>query len=186
MLSINKLINKLNTMDKTCSAIILATYLLDQLTKLLIHKIYTFGELTTIIPGLFNIRYARNLGAAFSLLADSPEWFRKPFFIIVPLVAMVLVYLLLNKGEKLNKYERIGYSLVLGGALGNFTDRLTYGFVIDFLDIHWASSYHWPTFNVADIAITVAIFSLFLGFRVREKKEKEKKNKKKKIDKSKK
>lgn len=177
MLSSNKLKIKLNAMDKTCSAIILISYFLDQITKFIIFKTYAFGESTTIIPGLFNLRYAKNLGAAFSLLSNSPDWFRKPFFIIVPLIAMILVYLLLGKGEKLNKFEKIGYSLVLGGALGNFTDRLTYGFVIDFLDLHWGA-YHWPTFNVADIAITCAIVFLFLGFRTREKEEKKLKSKK--------
>lgn len=171
MLSSNKLIKQILKMDTTCSTIILATYVLDQISKFIIFKNYSIGEYTQIIPNFFNILYAKNYGAAFSLLANSPVWFRKPFFILVPLLAMFLIYFLLAKGEKLNKFEKIGYSLVLGGALGNFTDRLTYGFVVDFLDVYF-KNYHWPTFNVADIAITCAIVFLFLGFNLREKKTK--------------
>jgi len=173
MLSSNKLKKYLN-LEPTCSKIILISYFLDQITKLIIFKTFKLYEVKELIPGLFNLRFNINYGAAFSLLNDAPVWFRKPFFIIVPILAMFLIYTLLTKSKDLNKYEKIGYSLVLGGALGNFTDRLSYGYVIDFLDIYY-KNYHWPTFNVADIAITTAVVFLFIGFSVREKTKKNKK-----------
>jgi len=174
MLSGSKLIKKIIKFDPWCSKIILFTLFLDQITKFIIFKTFKLYEVKTIIPNLFNLRFNINYGAAFSLLNDAAPWFRKPFFIIVPIIAMILIYTLLNKTKDLNKYEKLGYSLVLGGALGNFSDRLSYGYVIDFLDIYY-KNHHWPTFNVADIAITMAIGFLFIGFNIREKTKKAKK-----------
>jgi signal peptidase II len=166
--SFKLIIKNLLSFDASCSRIILFVFLLDQISKFIIFKMFNLYEVKNVIPGIFNIRFNINYGAAFSLLNDAPVWFRKPFFIIVPALVMIFIYILLSKTKDLNKYEKLGYSLVLGGALGNFADRLTYGFVIDFLDIYY-KNYHWPTFNVADIAITFAVVFLFIGFRHREK-----------------
>lgn len=136
-------------------------YLLDQLSKFLIYKNFVLYEKKVIIDGLFNIRYNKNFGAAFSFLNDAPVWFRKPFFILIPLAAIVFVSYLLIKHTKNNILKLYAFSFIIAGALGNLTDRFTYGYVIDFLDFH-IKNYHWPTFNVADISIFIAIVLLII------------------------
>ena len=146
-------------------SIIFIVVFLDQLTKYLIHVNFFYGERLEIIKGFFNIVYARNYGAAFSFLSTSPEWFRKPFFIILPLFAIVLVAFFIKKTIKKQPKEALILSLILAGALGNLLDRFIYGFVIDFLDIYangFFGGYHWPSFNVADISLTVAVFLYFI------------------------
>ncbi|MEI6092164.1 MAG: signal peptidase II [bacterium] len=161
--------------------IVIFVVLLDQITKYLIDVNMLPYQTNPILPGFFNIVYARNYGAAFSFLNDAPVWFRKPFFIIIPLAAMVLVGFLirnaLKKGKE-NVYQVVAFSLVIGGAMGNFINRLTYGFVIDFLQFKITQTYYWPSFNVADMAITIAVALLFIEMMSVEKKRKrENKNK---------
>jgi signal peptidase II len=146
-------------------------YVLDQVSKFLIYKNFFLYEKKVIINGLFNIRYNKNYGAAFSFLNDSPVWFRKPFFIIVPTAAIIFVIYLLIKNTKDSLLKLYAFSFIIAGALGNLTDRFTYGYVIDFIDVH-IKTYHWPTFNIADISIFIAIVLLIID----EIKNKEKKN----------
>jgi len=106
-----------------------------------------------VVDGWIDMVYVRNPGVAFSLLSDlDPRW-ANPLLISATLVALsvLLVYLwqLPDKGP-----ARCGLGLVLGGAAGNLIDRVRFGYVIDFIDLHWRS-HHWPTFNVADIGITI-------------------------------
>ncbi len=92
----------------------------------------------------------------------SDSAFRVPFFICVALLAVVGILWYLRQVEDCQRGQQIGLSLVLGGALGNLVDRVRLGEVIDFLDVHWYR-YHWPAFNVADIAICVGVGLLLLG-----------------------
>lgn len=155
--------------------------ILDQITKHIIHTTLTPYEVRPVIADFFNIVYAKNYGAAFSFLNDAPVWFRKPFFIIVPIAAMILVWFLLRnalKKGKENVYQIVAFSLVIGGAMGNFINRLTYGYVVDFLQFKITETYYWPSFNVADMAITLAVTLLFIEMMSVEKKRKrENKNK---------
>jgi signal peptidase II len=127
---------------------------LDQITKYLVEKNIRMYEVITIVPGFFNLTHVRNRGAAFSLLSNLPGIWRSAFFITVTLVAVAALIVLIKKTN-----ERLlvtAFSLIAGGALGNVLDRIRFGEVVDF--IQWyVKSYYWPSFNVADSAITVGV-----------------------------
>ncbi|MBC7792784.1 MAG: signal peptidase II [Clostridia bacterium] len=101
--------------------------------------------------------YAENPGAAWSFLHDAPEYFRTPFFLCVSLAAMVFILVYYRRTTPEQRLLRLALALVFGGALGNFFDRVRLRYVIDFIDWHWYARYTWPTFNVADAAITVGV-----------------------------
>lgn len=108
----------------------------------------------------FGFLLARNKGGAWGLLQSSDEHIRKPFFVIVSLLAIGFIVTLYRRLHPTQKALRWGLPLVLGGALGNLVDRIRYGFVIDFIDFNmvWGgATHHWPTFNVADIAICIGV-----------------------------
>ena len=128
--------------------------LLDQVTKFLVMRHIRMFEVITVIPGFFNLTYVRNRGAAFGMLAGVPGAWRSAFFIIVTVIAVAAIVLLIRKTS-----ERLlvaAFSLIAGGALGNLIDRVRWGEVVDFID-WYVRSYHWPTFNIADSAITVGV-----------------------------
>ncbi|MEW5786315.1 MAG: signal peptidase II [Pseudomonadota bacterium] len=132
---------------------------LDQLTKLAVTA--NLAPYQDVIPltGFFNLVHVHNTGAAFSLFADQPGW-QRGFFLAVALAASAFILHLLRKTR--GKPLFCGaLALVLGGAVGNVIDRLLYGHVIDFLDVH-ALGWHWPAFNVADSGITVGAVLLVL------------------------
>lgn len=134
---------------------------LDQLTKMLIYTQYALGESTTVIHNFFNITYVRNFGAAFGFLANAPEGFREIFFLSIPPIALILIIVML-RGVKDNDYLQItALSSVFGGAIGNYIDRIRFGYVVDFLDFHWMHKISWPAFNVADMAIVGGVLVLF-------------------------
>ena len=103
---------------------------------------------------------ARNKGGAWGLLQGTPESIRRPFFLLVSALAIGFIVTLFSRLQPRQRALRWGLPLVLGGALGNVFDRIRYGFVIDFIDVHVmyeGKDHHWPTFNVADIAICVGV-----------------------------
>ena len=110
------------------------------------------------------LRYAENPGAAFGLFRRLPPGARGPLFHLVSMGAVVLitVYWLRLRGTKQEIWALIGLPLVLGGAIGNWVDRLARGFVIDFIEAHWKDVYTWPSFNVADSAIVVGVVLLLI------------------------
>ncbi len=101
--------------------------------------------------------YAENPGAAFSFLASAPAWLRAPFFQIVTLVALGFIIVYYRRTTPEQRMLRWALALVFGGAIGNFLDRVRLGYVIDFIQWHWYDRAHWPTFNVADVAISVGV-----------------------------
>src|SRR6476659_5488138 len=133
--------------------IVPGTIILDQVTKYLVLQKFHLSESTSVIEGFFNLTYIRNTGAAFGLLAQAHPSFRIPFFIIVPIVALVAIGYIFKKVPKGDWKLTIALSLVIGGAIGNLIDRIYLGFVVDFLDFHWKNDYHFLAFNVADSAI---------------------------------
>ena len=137
------------------SAIIVA---LDLTTKHLIQQAFQFGEQLKITSFFDLVRY-HNTGAAFSFLADAGGW-QKWFFTAISVVAAVVIIYLLKKHTQ-NKLFCFGLALVLGGALGNLYDRITLGYVVDFLSFH-INDLYWPAFNVADSAICVGVGILLL------------------------
>jgi signal peptidase II len=100
--------------------------------------------------------FARNRGGAWGLLQDENENLRRPFFLLISLAAVVFIVTLYRRLTPKQIALKWGLPLVLGGALGNLVDRIRYGFVVDFVDVYVKDS-HWPTFNVADIAICVGV-----------------------------
>lgn len=141
----------------------------DQFTKVLILGYYRLGDSTTI-TSFFNIVRAHNTGAAFSFLASADGWQRWLFTGIGIAATLFIVYLLkTHAGQKLFCFA---LACVLGGAVGNVIDRMLHGYVVDFLQFHWANRWYFPAFNVADMAITVGAASLILDelLRVRRSK----------------
>lgn len=136
---------------KQAVVIVLAVYLLDQLTKIAV-KAYIAPTLQFIdILPFFSIVYVQNTGSAFGLFKSLGN----VFFISVGIVAtVVMAYLIVNDPP-----QRLVYSLFIGGALGNITDRVLYGYVVDFLDFY-IGRHHWPAFNIADSALSVGMVLL--------------------------
>jgi signal peptidase II len=130
---------------------------LDQITKYIVETRIRLYEIIPVLPGFFNLTNVRNKGAAFSLLSSAPDGFRRVFFIGVTLVAVVVISLVIRKTHE--RLQVFAFSLILGGAVGNVIDRVRYGEVVDFIQWYYRSHY-WPSFNVADSAITVGVLLL--------------------------
>ena len=130
----------------------------DQITKTLILNNYRLGD-STFITSFFNIVRAHNTGAAFSFLSDAGGWQRWLFTGIGVAATIFIVWQLrAHPGQKLFSFA---LSSILGGAVGNVVDRLMHGYVVDFLQFHYAGWY-FPSFNIADAAITVGAVCLIL------------------------
>ena len=133
---------------------------LDQLTKLwAVRSLRPIG-IKTVLRGYFDLRYSLNTGAAWSFLADSDPTFRRWFFLSATIVAMVFIATMYRRALASQRAFRWALALLFGGAIGNFIDRLRSGQVIDFISLHLRDRFHWATFNVADIAITVGLLLL--------------------------
>ena len=136
----------------------------DQASKVWAVRNLPLFELREVVPGFFGLVHVRNTGVAFSLLSNlDPRWVH-PLLIIATVLAMgaVLAYIafLPCRGA-----APVGLGLILGGAIGNLIDRARLGYVVDFLDLYWRN-HHWPTFNVADIGITVGVVLLLIDMVV--------------------
>lgn len=132
----------------------------DQLTKMWAVDTLVFGEPVAVMPNL-NWTLAYNYGAAFSFLADMGGWQRWFFAGLATAVSVVLIVWLAKLPNKLNT-ESWGINLVLGGAIGNVIDRFLEGRVTDFIDFY-IGTWHYATFNIADIAISVGAGLLILS-----------------------
>jgi len=142
----------------------------DQATKLAVMESMRLHESIPIVQDFFSLTYIRNPGAAFGLLAGSSNAFRMVFFGITSLVALALLGTILFRLPEKDWLGQLSIAGILGGAVGNLIDRLRYGEVIDFLDVH-VKSYHWPAFNVADSAISVGVVFLIIHFAFEKKDE---------------
>jgi signal peptidase II len=135
---------------------------LDQATKQWIIANLHYGDRIEIVPGFFNLTHVRNPGGAFSFFADGPPEQRMVFFVGTTLVAIVLLLVFFKQLDPAERLPATALGIVLGGALGNLTDRLLYGEVIDFLDFHLWGDFVWPTFNVGDSAIVIGVVLLIV------------------------
>lgn len=131
-------------------------FAVDIASKFLIHSTFKPYESIHLLP-FFSIKYARNTGAAFSIL-EGQRWL---LAIIAILISLFIIYVL-YKNERKKILENFSFALILGGALGNLLDRLYYGYVIDFIDVNFGS-WHYPTFNIADCAICIGIMFFIMG-----------------------
>jgi signal peptidase II len=117
-----------------------------------------------VLDDYWQHRYVENPGAAWGSFRGIPDNLRVPFFYVVSIGAVVFIVFYFRKLEERQRLLQIALALVLGGAIGNFIDRLIHGFVIDFIDWHWRNdpNLHWPTFNVADVGISVGVSLMIL------------------------
>jgi signal peptidase II len=149
--------------------VVLSIVGLDQISKAYIANSMYLHESIPVIPGYFNLTYIRNPGAAFGIMGTTSSGFRLIFFFLTSLFAiglLITIFLRLDSGDW---WGQMTIASIFGGAIGNFIDRIRYGEVIDFLDFH-VSGYHWPAFNVADMAISIGVCSLLLLFAFEKRK----------------
>jgi signal peptidase II len=148
-------------------SLIAATVVADQLTKAAALSLLTQGTAVPVLPG-FNLALGFNTGASFGMMGDVMAG--KPHLMAALTGALTLIFAVMAFRAQ-HPWERAGFALVVGGALGNIIDRLRQGAVTDFLDVYWRD-WHWPTFNIADIAITLgAVLILSASLRLRRRKE---------------
>lgn len=150
----------------------LTVLIVDLFTKYLVVQRFALYESINVMP-MFNLTYARNYGAAFSFLADHSGW-QKYFFLGLAVIISVALIVILFKNKAELKLQNSAYALIIGGAIGNAIDRAYHGFVVDFLDFYW-DIYHYPTFNVADIAIVCGAGLLILESLLESRKKKNEK-----------
>ena len=143
---------RLQPMTMLWFAIAASVLLLDQYSKLWIVERFAYGD-AKVLSGFFNLVRVHNYGAAFSFLSDAGGWQRWAFSALAAVISVVIVVWIARLPVQ-KKLEALALALILGGALGNLYDRLTLGYVVDFLDFHW-SGRHFPAFNVADAGISV-------------------------------
>jgi len=139
--------------------IALLVIVLDQVVKSLILDHFQYGE-SRYVTSFFNIVRAHNTGAAFSFLAGASGWQRWFFVGLGAVAAVFIIWMLRSHGGQ--RLFALALSLILGGAVGNVVDRLLHGYVVDFIQVHWSNQYFFPSFNVADSAITVGAVLLIL------------------------
>ncbi|EHJ46646.1 lipoprotein signal peptidase [Solidesulfovibrio carbinoliphilus subsp. oakridgensis] len=148
---------------KLAGPIALGLVLLDQATKLWIQNHMVLYTTRPVIPDFFNIVYVLNRGAAFGFLNRSDIAWQTYFFFAATALAVMIIVHLLRMARDDDKLLVMGLGSILGGAIGNLIDRIKTGQVVDFLDFYW-KSYHWPAFNVADIAIFLGSLALLVAF----------------------
>ncbi len=139
--------------------IVSAVLLLDQATKYLVMRSIRHYGFITIIPGFIELTHLRNPGAAFGIFSRTHGMWRIVFFIVITLIALGVIALLIKKAQE--RLLIVSFSLIAGGAAGNLIDRIRFGEVVDFINIYIWSKFAilnpWPTFNIADSAISVGV-----------------------------
>jgi signal peptidase II len=135
----------------------LAVIFLDQVSKGLVLQKLSVHARIPLVEGLFNLVHVRNRGMAFGLMNRAESGWMFYALVAATIAAIALLFFWFTRLEQNNKRITTGFSLIIGGAIGNLIDRVRLGEVIDFLDFH-IHRYHWPAFNIADAAITVGTF----------------------------
>ncbi len=148
---------------KNTATFVIATMggvILDILSKWIVFsKIGEFGKII-LIPGLINILRSRNEGVVFGLFPGKTN-----MFIIFSIIAIAIIIYIYITSDKVLFVSNLALGLILAGAIGNLWDRIWYGHVRDFIDLHIGNKYHWPTFNIADSLICIGIsFMVFASF----------------------
>lgn len=146
--------------------IYLSTILLviDQISKLLVIKLLERSSSIELIKNFFYLTYTHNNGAAFSILTG-----QRVFLILIAIIILIILFYYLRKNKVEGKIERLAFSFIIGGALGNLIDRILRGYVIDFIDVK-IFKYNFPVFNLADTFIVVGVILLLIILSIKEKK----------------
>lgn len=136
-------------------------FLLDRLTKYLVLKAdFYFFEVLPIL----NLVKVWNKGIAFGTLADGPDFFSFALLLVTPAILLFVLIIARKSSER----DRLFLGMIFGGGLGNWLDRLLFGAVLDFIDLH-LGSLHWPAFNIADLSITLGVIFLILSHVFKDK-----------------
>jgi len=147
---------------RTLAATVVVTVLLDQLSKLLVVANLGLADRVPVVDGFFYLTHVRNPGAAFGLFAETSVGLRMLSFVVVSLVAMGVIASFFRKLAPGDRRSAFALGLILGGAIGNFTDRIFRQEVIDFVHFRLWHGYAWPDFNLADTFIIMGVGALIL------------------------
>lgn len=137
--------------------IIFLGMILDRLSKIWVLKVLKNNEGIEIIKNLLSFEYLENRGAAFGMLQNKLWFLATTTFLVV---GVILFYLIKYKPKSL--LTRISFAMIISGAIGNFYDRVVYKYVVDFILVHYKDVYYFPTFNVADIFVTLGTIGLII------------------------
>ena len=162
MIDLKEIRNKIFTKNNLYFlCVILIIFFLDRYTKLLI--LNNFNENSYYLNDFLNLDLIWNIGIGFGLLSTKSSLFYNLVTILIGIVILLVCYFFIIS----NKIDKLIFSFIIGGALGNFFDRILYKAVPDFVDLHY-NNFHWFTFNVADIFITIGILVFIIrGFWVK-------------------
>lgn len=130
----------------------------DQATKAAVMQALPLGGGVVVIPELLNLVHARNTGVAFGMLSGLGGW-QVPLLVAVAVAIIAVLGVWIHRLGDTETGTRLALAAILGGAVGNVVDRLAWGHVVDFIDVHWGG-WHYPAFNVADSAITLGAIAL--------------------------
>lgn len=137
--------------------LILLVLFFDVLSKYIVDKLMIVNESINVIDNFFKLTYVQNTGAAWSILENNTFWVS----IISALVIIFIIWYVYENKPKL-KLDKIGYSFIIGGAFGNFIDRIIFGYVVDFLNFN-IFGYNFPIFNLADTFIVLGVIILMIS-----------------------
>ena len=159
MIDFKEIINKIITKNNIyCLCLILIIFFIDRYTKLLI--LNNFTENTYYLNDYLNFDLVWNTGVGFGLFASNSSLIYNLITLFIGFIILALIYVTISS----KNLDKLIFSIIIGGALGNFYDRLTFNAVPDFIDLHY-NNFHWFIFNVADIFITLGIIIFIMrGF----------------------
>ncbi len=162
MINIKEIKNKILIKENLFLVILISTvFFLDRYSKSIVLE--KFSENVFYVNSFFNLNLLWNTGIGFGLLSSNSSLF---YNLISGIIGVVIIFLTII-GIKSDKFDKITFSIIIGGALGNFYDRIVFKAVPDFIDLHYGSL-HWFTFNIADIFITIGIFAFIIrGFFIK-------------------
>ncbi|MGU9977163.1 MAG: signal peptidase II [Candidatus Oxydemutatoraceae bacterium WSBS_2016_MAG_OTU14] len=133
---------------------------IDQITKIIASNMLHLHEAVALVPYL-NLTLVHNQGASFGLLSEAGGW-QRWFLIAVAVAISLYLYTWLVRLGSESTWTAAGLSLIIGGAFGNLIDRMWQGYVVDFIDVYYGA-YHWPVFNVSDMAISLGALAVVIG-----------------------
>ena len=125
--------------------ILAASIVLDQVTKMWAIAVLKNGGSIKLIGDFLRFTYAENRGAAFSILQN-----QRIFFLIITIIMLIVLAYIYFKTKNITKLSKLSIGMIAGGAIGNFIDRVRFGYVVDFIDVRFGSIYNFPIFNIAD------------------------------------
>jgi signal peptidase II len=138
------------------AAVAILVVVLDQISKAMVLRWMPLFDSIVVIPGFFNLTHVHNPGGAFGFLAQNGAAWRHWLFLGAAFFALGILLYFYHRTPKSLPWLSFSLTLIFGGAIGNLIDRIRFGEVVDFLDVY-ISHHHWPTFNVADSAVSVGI-----------------------------